>query len=155
MSQEELDPLVELDDMGAIDYVLLAWPAGRPEGSEVAPLIVDLVDRGIIAVLDIAFVAKDDNGEVTSIDLEHLGADSPFAVFEGAASGLLDFEDVKEAAASLEPGSSACVIVWENRWSVPVAKAVRRSGGLLLDGGRIPVQGILAALDALEAAQAN
>lgn len=156
MSQSELEQVeAELQEMGPIDYVVLAWPAGRPEGGEVAPMIIDLVDRGIIRILDIAFVAKAEDGAITALDLEHLGPDSPFSAFEGASSGLVSFEDVQEAGAALEPGSAAAILVWENRWAAPVAVAVRRSGGLLLDSGRIPVQGILAALDALEAAEAN
>jgi Family of unknown function (DUF6325) len=155
MSDEQLEQLEdELQEMGPIDYVVLAWPVGRPRG-EVAPLIVNLVERGIIRILDIAFVSKDADGNLEVLDLEHLGPGGEFAEFEGASSGLMDFEDMKEAAANLEPNSSAAILVWENRWAAPVAIAIRRSGGLLLDSGRIPVQGILAALDALEAAEAQ
>jgi Family of unknown function (DUF6325) len=155
MTQTELDQVEqELREMGPVDYVVLAWPGGRPSGEEVAPLIIDLVHRGIIRILDIAFVAKDQTGNVTAIDLEHLGPDSPFAEFEGASSGLLSFEDVQDAAAAMEPDSAAAILVWENRWAAPVAIALRKTGGLLLDSGRIPVQGIIAALDALEAAEA-
>ena len=156
MSQQELEQVEqELQDMGPVDYVVLAWPGGRPSGDEVVPLILGLVDRRIIRILDIAFVAKDADGQVTALDLEHLGPESAFREFEGASSGLLDFEDVQDAAAALEPGTAGAILVWENRWAAPVATALRRTGGLLLDGGRIPVQGILAALDALEAAEAN
>jgi hypothetical protein len=156
VSQSELEQMEqELREMGPVDYVVLGWPGGRPQGGEVVPLILNLVERGIIRVLDIAFAAKDEDGNVVALDLEHLGPDSPFAAFEGASSGLLDFEDVQEAAAAMEPGSAAAILVWENRWAAPVAIAVRKSGGLLLDSGRIPVQGIIAALDALEAAEVN
>jgi hypothetical protein len=156
MSQTELEAMeAELSEMGPIDYVVLGWPGGVPTGAGVAPLLVDLVDRGIIRILDIAFAAKDADGTVTAVDLEHLGADSPFAAFEGASSGMLDFEDIQTAGEAMEPGSAAAILVWENRWAAPVATALRKSGGLLIDSGRIPVQGILAALDALEAAQAS
>jgi len=155
VSQTELDQMdQELREMGPIDYIVLGWPDGRPDGSEVAPLIVNLVERGIIRVLDIAFASKGADGSVTALDLDHLGADSPFAVFEGASSGLLDFGDIEEAAAALEPGSSAAILVWENTWAAPIAVALRKSGGQLLGGDRIPVQAIIAALDALEAAEA-
>jgi hypothetical protein len=157
VSQTELDRMEEeLREMGPVDYVVLAWPGGvpTPDGT-IMSLIIDLVDRGIIRVLDVAFAAKDEDGNVAALDLEHLGGDSPFAAFEGASSGLLTFEDVQEAATAMEPGTAAAILVWENRWAAPVAVAVRKSGGLLLDSGRIPVQGIIAALDALEAAEAN
>jgi hypothetical protein len=115
-------------------------------------MIVDLVDRGLITLLDIAFIAKDSDGTVTALDIEHVdGADGALAEFEGASSGLLDFEDVQEAGAALAPGSSAAVLVWENRWLAPLAVALRRSGAQLIDTGRLPIQGLLAALDALEA----
>jgi hypothetical protein len=149
MSTEQLR---ELEGMGPIDYVILEWPHGRPEGGEVAPLIVDLVDRGIIRVLDIAFIAKAPDGSVTALDLDNLdGEGGPFQVFAGASSGLLDFEDVQEAGAAMDPGTSAAVLIWENRWMAPVADALRRSGGQLVGSGRIPAPAILEALDALEA----
>jgi hypothetical protein len=101
---------------------------------------------GIIRILDIAFLAKDRDGTVSGIEvggsLNQLAA--AFAEFEGASSGLLGEDDLQEAAAALEPGTSAAVLVWENRWAAPVAAALRRSG-------RLPVQAILASLDAVEA----
>jgi hypothetical protein len=92
-------------------------------------LLLELVDRGIIRILDIAFVTKDPDGSVVALEVG----------------------DLKQAAAALEPGSSAAVLVWENRWAAPVAAALRRSGGQLVASGRIPVQAVLAALDAVEA----
>jgi hypothetical protein len=142
----------QLEELGPIDYVVLEWPGRQPEAGEVQPLLLDLVDRGIIRILDIAFVAKDEDGSVSGIELGELKqVAAAFAEFEGASSGLLVFEDLQEAAAALEPGTSAAVIVWENRWAAPVAAALRRSGGQLVASGRLPVQAVLAALDALEA----
>ena len=141
----------EIDEMGPIDYVVIEWPGAQPTG-EAAPLIADLVDRGIIRILDIAFIAKDSDGSVASLDLGALDGDAPdFAEFEGAASGLLGTDDLDEAAKVLEPGTTAAVLVWENRWAAPLAVALRRSGGQRVASGRIPVQAILAALDAAEA----
>ena len=143
----------ELEELGPVDYVVLEWPGAFPDTSEVQPLLLDLVDRGIIRILDIGFVAKDENGDVTGLDVGDLKqVAAAFAEFEGASSGLLGFEDLEEAAAALEPGTSAAVLVWENRWAAPVAAALRRSGGQLAASGRLPVQAILAALDAVEAA---
>lgn len=157
MSATELDQMEEeLRELGPIDYIVLGWPGGVPSGDgKVVGLILDLVERGIIRILDIKFAAKDEDGNVVALDLEHLGPDSPFTEFEGASSGMLDTSDIEEAGAAMEPGTAAAILVWENRWAAPVAVAVRESGGLLLDSGRIPVQGIIAALDALEAAEAN
>ena len=143
----------QLEELGPIDYVVLEWPGAFPDTSEVQPLLLDLVDRGIIRILDIGFVAKDENGDVTGLDVGDLKqVAAAFAEFEGASSGLLGFDDLEEAAAALEPGTSAAVLVWENRWAAPVAAALRRSGGQLAASGRLPVQAILAALDAVEAA---
>jgi Family of unknown function (DUF6325) len=143
----------QLEELGPIDYVVLEWPSVFPDASEVQPLLLDLVDRGTVRILDIAFVAKNEDGSVAGLefgDTERVAA--AFAEFEGASSGLLGFEDLQEAAAILEPGTSAAVIVWENRWVAPVAAALRRSGGQLVASGRLPVQAILAVLDAVEAA---
>jgi hypothetical protein len=130
----------------------LEWQGQQPNAGEVQPLLLDLVDRGIIRILDIAFVAKDQDGSVSAIDIGDLKqVAAAFAEFEDASSGLLGFEDLQEAAAALDPGTSAAVLVWENRWAAPVAAALRRSGGQLVASGRIPVQAILATLDEVEA----
>jgi Family of unknown function (DUF6325) len=147
--EETMVDQAELEEMGPIDYVVLEWPAQQPTG-EVGPMIIDLADRGIIRILDIAFLAKGTDGSVAAIDLSELDADG-FSDFEGASSGLLGSDDLRDAAAALEPGTSAAVLVWENRWAAPVAVALRRSGGQLVASGRIPVQAILASLDAVEA----
>ena len=137
----------QLDEMGPIDYIVIEWPGRQPTG-EAAPLIVDLVDRGIIRILDVAFIVKGDDGTVAAIEASDLEG---FDEFDGASSGLLGEDDIREAANALEPGTSAAVLVWENRWAASVAVALRRSGGQLVASGRIPIQAVLASLDALEA----
>ncbi|HEX4308297.1 MAG TPA: DUF6325 family protein [Solirubrobacterales bacterium] len=138
-------------EMGPIDYLLVEWPDRQPNG-EIAPHLVDLVDRGLIRILDLAFISKADDGTVAAIELSDLGdGGADLGIFEGASSGLLDEEDIAEAAAALETGTSAALLVYENVWAGPFAAAVRRSGGELVAGGRIPAQDLLAALDAVEA----
>jgi hypothetical protein len=141
----------DLEEMGPVDYVVVEFPGNRMTG-EAMPLLVDLVDRGIIRILDLAFVRKDVDGTVTAVELTDRDGDGQLdlAVFEGASSGLLDQEDLDEAASVLEPGSSAGILVYENVWAAPFAKALRRAGGQLVASGRIPVQAVLAALDAAE-----
>ena len=143
--------VMEIEEMGPIDYIVIEWPGAQPKG-EVAPMIVDLADRGIIRVLDIAFMIKREDGTVDAIELEDLDGDG-FADFEGASSGLIGQDDLEEAAAALRPGTSAAVLVWENRWAAPVAVALRRSGGELVASGRLPVQAVIASLEAAEAAR--
>ena len=142
----------QLEEMGPIDYVVLEWPGDAPVTGEVMPLLVDLVDRGTIRILDIGVIVKDPDGSVTAGDLVELAQqDAGFAAFDGASSGLLGQDDLEAAAAALEPGTVAAVLVWENRWAAPVAAALRRSGGQLVATGRIPVQALIASLDATEA----
>jgi Family of unknown function (DUF6325) len=141
----------QLQEMGPIDYVVLEWPREQPTG-DVVPLILDVVDRGIIRILDIAAVAKAEDGSIATLDLAALeGADGSFAEFDGASAGLLGDDDLEEAAEALAPGTSAAVLVWENRWAAPIAVALRRSGGQLVASGRLHVQAVLASLDAVEA----
>jgi hypothetical protein len=148
------DAMVErddLEDMGPIDYLVVEFPGSRMTG-EGLPLLVDLVDRGIIRILDLVFVKKELDGSVRGVAIADLDKDGKLdlAVFEGASSGLLGQEDLDEAGGVLEPGSSAGLLVYENRWAAPFAKALRRGGGQLVASGRIPVQALLAALDATE-----
>ncbi len=138
-------------EMGPIDYLLVEWPGKQPEG-EIAPYLVDLVDRGLIRILDLAFLAKGEDGTIAALEIADLGGEvTELAIFEGASSGLLDDEDLDQAGAALEPGTSAALLVYENTWAGPFAAAVRRSGGQLVASGRIPVTDVLAALDAVEA----
>ncbi len=140
-----------IEEMGPIDYLVVEWPGRQPTG-EAAPHLLELVDRGLIRVLDLVFIAKDVDGSVARLEIADLGGEVPeLAVFAGASSGLLSDEDTDEAASVLEPGTSAALLVYENRWAAPFAAAVRRSGAELVASGRIPVQDVLAALDATEA----
>jgi hypothetical protein len=140
----------QFEEMGPVDYIVLEWPGRQPSG-EAVPLILDLVERGIIRIMDVAFIQKDENGTVRGMEVDALeGEAARFTEFEGASSGLLDDEDLRDAAEALEPGTAAAVLVWENRWAAPIAVALRRSGGQLVASGRIPIQAIVAALEATE-----
>jgi hypothetical protein len=142
----------EFNEMGPIDYLIVEWPGRQPTG-EAMPHLIDLVDRGLIRILDLAFIAKGEDGSVAALEIADLGDEiDAFAAFEGASSGLLSDEDVSEAGGALEPGTSAALLVYENSWAAPLATALRRSGGQLVASGRIPVQDVLAALDAAESA---
>jgi hypothetical protein len=142
----------DLEEMGPIDYMVLEFPGSRMTG-EGLPLLVDLVDRGIIRILDLVFVKKELDGSVRGMAITDLDGDGKLdlAVFEGASSGLLDEDDIADASGVLEPGSSAGILVYENVWAGPLASALRRGGAQLVASGRIPVQALLAAVDAAEA----
>ena len=141
----------ETREIGPIDYLLIEWRGRQPNG-EVAPAVVDLVDRGLIRILDLTFISKDEGGNVTALELSDLGGEvTELAVFEGASSGLIGDEDVEQAGGVLEPGTSAALLVFENAWAAPFVSAVRRSGGELVASGRISAEDVLAALDAAEA----
>ncbi|MFE5483070.1 DUF6325 family protein [Streptomyces sp. NPDC056527] len=148
------DDLSELEDMGPVDYLILEFPGNRMTG-EGFPLLVDLVERGIIRILDLQFIRKEEDGSVAAVELRDFGDEVDLTVFEGASSGLLDQSDVDDAGSALEPGNSAGVIVYENLWAAPFARAMRRSGAQIVASGRIPVQALLASLDAVDAAESG
>jgi Family of unknown function (DUF6325) len=141
------------EEIGPIDIVVIAYPADAPMTGEAVPLVLDLVERGIIRILDVLFVMKNEDGTFSGFEAKDLDAKGvgDFKEFEGASSGLLGDEDVATASQALEPGSAAVMIVYENRWAAPVAAAVRRNGGVVIDNQRIPVQDVIDALDAVEA----
>jgi hypothetical protein len=139
----------QLYEMGPIDYVVIEWPGQQPTGT-VVPKLLDLVDRGIVRIIDIAFVGKDPGGAVYAMELSDFDGDGSFAAFEGASTGIIGDEDLEDAGSALEPGTAAAILIWENRWAAPVAIALRESGAQLVASGRIPVQGLIAALDATD-----
>jgi hypothetical protein len=141
-------------DLGPIDVAVIAYPAGAPMTGEAAPLLVDLVERGIIRVLDVMFVTKTADGTFSGFDARDLDEKGvgDFTVFEGASSGLLDDSDVAQAAEAIEPGSAAVMLVYENRWAAPFIAAVRRNGGVPVAFERISTQDLIEALDAAETA---
>ena len=145
----------DLEDLGPIDYMVVEFPGGRMTG-EGLPLLADLVDRGIIRVLDLLFVSKGLDGTVTRVRLPDLDADGTLdlTLFDGVRSGLLGDEEIVEAGSVLEPGSAGGILVYENRWAAPFAAALRRGGAQLVANGRIPVNALIAALDEVEAAEA-
>jgi hypothetical protein len=142
------------EELGPIDIVVIGYPADAPMTGEAAPLLLDLVDRGIIRVLDVLFVVKNDDGSFSGFEAKDLSSKGvgDLTAFEGASSGLLGDDDAKTAADAIEPGSAAVLIMYENRWAAPFVAAVRRNGGQALAFQRIPVQDLVDALDAVEAA---
>jgi dihydroorotase-like cyclic amidohydrolase len=142
------------EELGPIDIIVIAYPADAPMTGEAVPLFMDLIERGIVRVLDVMFVTKDADGTFSGFDATDLDEDSvgDFSAFSGASSGLLGDEDLQTAAEAIEPGSAAVMIVYENRWAAPFVAAVRRNGGVLVASERIPAQDLLDALDAAEAA---
>ncbi|MEU9294184.1 DUF6325 family protein [Streptomyces sp. NPDC048266] len=142
----------ELSEMGPVDYLVLEFPGNRMTGEGLA-LLLDLVERRVIRILDLSFVRKDEDGSVRALQLSDMDGDGELdlAVFDGASSGLLGEDDLQEAAAVLDPGNSAGVLVYENVWAAPLAAALRRSGARMVAAGRIPVEDLLASLEAAEA----
>ena len=138
------------DQLGPIDYIVVEWPGQKPTG-EAIPILMELVEQGLIRVIDLAFMTKDEDGSVAVLDIPTLGDEvEEIKQLTGASSGLLSEQDVTEAAVALDPGTAAAVLVYENKWAAPFAAAVRRGGGQLVANGRIPIQDVLDALDATE-----
>jgi uncharacterized membrane protein len=142
------------EEIGPIDIVVIGYPPGAPMTGEAVPIMLDLVDRGIVRVLDALFVVKEEDGTFSGVDLANLDANTAgdLTVFAGASSGLISDDDVAKVAAEMEPGSAAMTIIYENRWAAPFAAAVRRNGGRLIASDRISTQDLIDALDAAEAA---
>jgi hypothetical protein len=145
--------VTEVKVHGPVDYLLLEFRENRLTGGAAAA-VLDLVDRGIIAVYDILVVGKDQEGAAYALDLaEGVAEVGDFAGLGGARSGLLGDDDLADAASAMEPGTLAVLLVYENLWAIPFVAAAMESGGELIAGGRIPAADVLAAVEALEARQ--
>lgn len=147
MTEEATD----LSESGPIDYLVIELPTANMDGTAFE-LLLDLVDRGLIHILDLAFMSKAEDGSVSGVALDEVPGGVDLTIFEGASSGLLGDDDLDEAGNALQPGSTAVVLVYENVWAAPLATTLRRSGAQMVASGRIPVQAIIAALDATETA---
>ena len=141
----------DLDAVGPIDYLVVEFPGARLTG-EALPLLLDLVDRGIVRILDLVFIRKDPDGSVAVLEIADLDGDGrlDFEVLHGASSGVLGRDDVEQAAAVVQPGNAAGILIYENVWAAPFVGALRRAGGELVAAGRVPVEDLAAALDATE-----
>ncbi len=142
-------------ELGPIDFLIVEWPKDRQPTGDAFPHLVDLVDRGLIRVLDFGFVHKDDDGTVAALRLSDtdLDGEPELDLFVGASSGIMGDDDYEDAGSVLAPGCSAAVLVYENTWAAPFATALRRGGAQLVGTGRIPTQAILGALDELDASE--
>src|SRR3954451_19822142 len=137
-----------IDELGPVDWIVVEFPGSRFNG-EIAPALRDLVDRGLVRVLDLLVLKKDADGTIDAFELSDLD-DSEIGELrshEAQLAMLLSEDDVTAVAAAVEPGSSAAVLVWENTWAAPFASAVRHSGGQLIASGRIPIQAMLAVIE--------
>jgi Family of unknown function (DUF6325) len=141
-------------ELGPVDVVVIGFPDGAPRTGDAIPFFMDLVDRGIIRVIDVLAVQKNAEGVVSGLAIADLDGEGSgdLLVFEGAQTGMLGDEDAEVAGEALEPGEAAVLICFENAWAGPFAAAVRRNGGRLLDFQRIPSQEVIAAIQALDAA---
>jgi len=138
-------------EMGPVDYIVVEFPDGRRTG-DALPRIVDLVDRGLIRILDLVFLRKEADGSVVGVQLADLDGDGELdiRVLEGASSGLVGSEDMDDAASVIVPGSAAAIVLYENLWAIPFATALRRVGAELVAGGRVPVRALIDSLDAAD-----
>jgi len=148
--------VTEQDGPGPISYLIAEFPGNKMTG-EGFGILLDLVDRGVVRILDLLFVQRDVDGGVRAVNVSDVDGDGELdlTVFEGASSGLLDSSDLDDAAAAIEPGSSAAILIYENLWAAPFARALRRSGAEVVAAGFISQDDIVASLDAAEAAAAR
>lgn len=152
MTEAITDDDVDLDRLGPIDFVIVEFPDGATRFTgEMVEELVSLVEAGTIRVVDILILAKNNDGDIDVTELSELDDLGPLVAIEAELAELLAEEDVLHLAAAMDPGSVAGVLIWENLWAAPFASAARRAGGQLIADGRIPIQAIIAAIEADEA----
>lgn len=148
----DLDQNTDLDSLGPVDYLIVEFPAGASNFTgEMAKELIALVDAGTIRVIDVLILTKNEDGTVDAMELSDIEELGPLRAVEAQLAELLAAEDVEYLAAAMDPGSTAGVLIWENLWAAPFASAARRSGGQLIANGRIPIQAIIASIEADEA----
>jgi hypothetical protein len=137
--------------IGPVEYIILGFPGNQFKG-EIAPALGRLIENQTVRIIDLVFIGKDSEGNVTAFEFDQLDELAPFAALQGEAGGLLNEEDIAHAAAALEPNSSAALIVWEDTWATEFAQAVRNADGVVLEGARIPYELVEQAMAELAAA---
>ena len=141
-----------LDQLGPVDYVVVEFPAGASNFTgEMAEELIALVDSGTIRLIDVLILTKNEDGTVDAMELSDIEELGELQALEAELAELLAEEDVVNLAAAMDPGSTAGVLIWENLWAAPFAAAARRSGGQLIATGRIPIQAIIASIEADQA----
>ena len=155
MTDTTIDPAeqnTDLDTLGPVDYLIVEFPAGASNFTgEMAKELLALVDAGTIRVIDVLILTKNEDGSVDAMELSDIEELGPLQAVEAQLASLLAADDVEHLAAAMDPGSTAGVLIWENLWAAPFASAARRSGGQLIATGRIPIQAIIASIEADEA----
>jgi Family of unknown function (DUF6325) len=150
MTDTMTDP--SLDELGPVDYIVVEFPAGAANFTgEMVDELVALVESGTVRVIDALVLTKNEDGSVDATELSDIDGLGPLEAVEAQLAELLAADDVEHLAAAMEPGSTAGVLIWENLWAAPFASAARRSGGQLIADGRIPIQAIIASIEADEA----
>jgi uncharacterized membrane protein len=139
------------DVHGPVDFLVVEFATDRADG-QMADAVLDLVDRGIIELLDVVVVSKSPDGNVDVIEIAGIDATKfgGIGLLASAGSGLLDDDDVVEAAAAIEPGRSAAVLVYENSWARGFVAAARDVGAEFVASGRIPADALMATIDMLD-----
>jgi Family of unknown function (DUF6325) len=139
----------EVDEYGPVDYLVVEFPSGQSTfDGTMAKELASLVERGLIRVLDLLVIRKDEDGSIEGFEVDELEEVDELRALEGSVAEILAEEDVAQLAAAMENGSTAGVVVWENTWAAPFASAARRAGGQLIASGRIPIQAIVASIEA-------
>ena len=147
---------VSINELGPVDYLIVEFPAGASNFTgEMTEELLALVNAGTIRVIDVLILTKNEDGSVDAMELSDLDDLGELQTLEAELAQMLAEEDVEYLAAAMDPGSVAGVLIWENLWAAPFASAARRAGGQLIANGRIPIQAIIAAIEADEADEAT
>jgi len=137
-------------EIGPVEYIIVGFPENEFKG-EIVPELAKLVESGTVRILDLVFITKDADGNTAGMEIDDRDEFAVFDTLEGEVGGIISSDDIEHAAAALPPNSSAALLIWEDAWAAPFAKAVRNAGGVLLEGARIPHELITEALSSLSA----
>ena len=152
ITTEAVGQNTDLNTLGPVDYIVVEFPAGKSNFTgEMAEELLALVDAGTVRVIDVLILTKNEDGTVDAMELSDIEELGPLQAVEAQLASLLAADDVENLAAAMDPGTTAGVLIWENLWAAPFASAARRSGGQLIATGRIPIQAIIASIEADEA----
>jgi uncharacterized membrane protein len=135
-------------EMGPVEYMAVSFPGNNFTG-EITPALRELVDSGQIRIIDMAFVMKDEDGNIAAMEAEELDSEAGRALkaIESKVGDLINDDDLQDLGEVLEPNSSAAILLWEDLWAAKFTQAVRDAGGVLMDIQRVPHELMQGALE--------
>ena len=135
---------------GPVEYVVLGFP-GATFTDDIALALGELVRNGMIRVLDLVFIRKDEHGDVQALEFDELEELNGLSALDGEVGGLIGPDDIDYVGDGLAVNTSALLLIWEDVWAAPLLETLRRADGVLVEGARVPHDLIDAAITELSA----